>query len=439
LLTARPPTKPLTLAEFGGALAALAFFETRPFLAVAVSGGPDSLALAILADRWARERHGQICAVTVDHRLRPESGDEIRRLHGWFAARAIRHEILVWSAHKPATGVQEAARAARYQLLAEWCREHGCLHLLTAHHREDQAETHLIRHSASSGADGLAGMSAIREFADCRILRPLLGVAKARLVALLNAERQPFITDPSNRDPTFERSWLRRTGAVPVGADFATLLSGIRKLGHDRVAHERKCGRLLAQSVILHPAGFAVLDPGIALAPSDIAEPAFQAIVAVIGGKPYPARRERVVRLHGMLAGAACRGHTLGGCRFVHWRHRILVLRELAGAAGPVRLAPGTSFLWDRRFIVVLPASATGAVTVGYLGRSGVVALNRHRPQTRRRSLPRLIYPVLPAVWDQEGVAAVPHLGYRRDGAAALPEFNFRPINRLTRAGFTVV
>jgi len=439
LLTPGPPSKAVTLAEFGAALTALAFFETRPFLAVAVSGGPDSLALAILADRWARERHGEICAVTVDHRLRPESGDEIRRLHGWLAARAIRHEILTWSAHKPATGIQEAARAARYQLLAEWCREHGCLHLLTAHQREDQAETHLIRRSASSGADGLAGMSVIREFVDCRILRPLLGVAKARLVALLDAERQPFITDPSNRDPTFERSWLRGTGAVPVGADFATLLSGIRELGYERVAHERKYAQLLAQTVVLHPAGFAVLDPGVALAPSDIAERAIQAIVAVIGGMPYPARRERVARLQGLLTRAVHRGHTLGGCRFVYWRHRILVLRELAGAAGPVQLIPGTSLLWDRRFSVVLPASATGAVTVGYLGSSGVVALNRHRRETHRCGLPRLIYPILPAVWDQEGVAAVPHLGYRREGAAALPEFSFRPINPLTRAGFTVV
>jgi tRNA(Ile)-lysidine synthase len=439
LLIARPPAKPFTGAEFAASLASLGRFETRPFLAVAVSGGPDSLALAILADRWARERYGEICAVTVDHRLRPESGDEIRRLHGWLAARAIRHEILAWSVHKPATGVQEAARAARYQLLAEWCREHGCLHLLTAHHRDDQAETHLIRRSASSGADGLAGMSAIREFADCRILRPLLDVAKARLVALLDTERQPYITDPSNCDPTFERSWLRGTGAVPVGADFAALLGGIRELGHGRVTHERKCARLLAQTVFLHPAGFAVFDRGIALAPSDIAERAFQAIVAVVGGTPYPARRERVARLHGMLAGAARRGHTLGGCRFVHWRHRILVLRELAGAAGPVRVTPGTSFLWDRRFSVVLPASATGAVAVGYLGRSGVVALNRHRPEARHRSLPRLIYPILPAVWDQEGVAAVPHLGYRREGAAALPAISFRPINPLTRAGFTVV
>jgi tRNA(Ile)-lysidine synthase len=439
LLTASPPTEPLTLAEFAASLASLATFETRPFLAVAVSGGPDSLALVILADRWARERQGEICARTVDHRLRLESSTEIRLLHGWLSTRAIRHEILTWSADKPAGGIQEAARRARYALLADWCQKHGCLHLLTAHNREDQAETHLIRYRASSGATGLAGMSAIRELADGRILRPLLGVAKARLVALLDAERQPFITDPSNRNPTFERSRLRTTGAVPRGTNFMALLNDIRKLGHERAAHERKRDRLLAQTVVLHPAGFAVFDPRLALAPSDSAERALQAIIAAIGGRPYPARREPVARLRGMLAAADRRGHTLGGCHFVSWRNRILVLRELTGAAQAIRLPPGTSLLWDHRFSVALPATANGAVTLGYLGPSGVVELNRLQPERHRCGLPPLVYPILPAVRDEKGIAAVPHLRYRRDEDVVLPAFGFCPINPLTRAGFTVV
>jgi tRNA(Ile)-lysidine synthase len=439
LLTARLPAEPLTLAEFAASLASLAPFETNPFLAVAVSGGPDSLSLVILADRWARERQGEICALTVDHRLRPESSTEIRLLHHWLSTRAIRHEILTWSADKPAGGIQEAARRARYALLADWCQRHGCFHLLIAHHREDQAETHLIRCRASSGANGLAGMSAIRELADCRILRPLLGVPKARLVAFLEAERQHFITDPSNHDPTFERSRLRTTGAVPVGADFAALLNDIRKLGRERAAHERECDRLLAQTVFLHPAGFGVLDPRLALAPSDIAEGALQAIITAIGGRPYPARRERVARLRGMLAAANRRGHTLSGCHFVRWRNRILVLRELAGAARAIRVPPGTSHLWDHRFSITLPTNANGAVTIGYLGRSGVVELNRLQPERGHGSLPRLVYPILPAVWDAEGIAAIPHLRYRRDEEAILPGFSFCPANPLTRADFTVV
>jgi tRNA(Ile)-lysidine synthase len=432
--------EPLTLDEFAGSLTALARFENRPFLTIAVSGGPDSLALTILADRWARERGGSICAVTVDHRLRRESGCEIHLLHAWLSARRIRHEVLAWSEDKPVSGVQEAARAARYSLLAGWCRQHGSLHLLTGHHCEDQVETHLIRRRAGSGAGGLAGMPAIRELGDCRILRPLLGVAKARLVALLHAEGQPFITDPSNRDPIFERSRLRRDGAIPAGPDLEALLTNIRARGFERAVDEPDRDRLLAQAMMLHPAGFAVLDPGLVLAaPHEIAERALSAIVATIGGKPYAARRRRVARLREVLAGTPRRGHTLGGCRFVPWRERILVMRELAHAAQPVRLPPGARCLWDCRFSLALPAAASRAVRVEYLGEAGVAELNRLRPRSRRGPLARLVYQILPAVWDEKGIVAVPHLGYRRQPVGVLPEVRFRPVNPLTRAGFTVV
>src|SRR5947208_13396457 len=163
---------PLTLGELGAALAAIGGFDARPFIAVAVSGGPDSLALTILADRWVRERAGQLAALTVDHGLRPEGAEEAQTVGRWMATRGIKHHVLAWSGPKPATGIQEAARAARYGLLAEWCRAEGCLHLLTAHHREDQAETYLIRRRAGSGIDGLAGMSALREMVGIRLVRP---------------------------------------------------------------------------------------------------------------------------------------------------------------------------------------------------------------------------------------------------------------------------
>ena len=200
---------PLGLAEFAALIERLGFFETRPFVAVAVSGGPDSLALTILADRWARQHGGQICALSVDHRLRPESGDEIQQLARWLAARSIRHHILLWDGEKPVTRIQETARTARYRLMGEWCRAQGCLHILTGHHRDDQIETHLLRRDRSSGPDGLAGMSAIREIDGCRILRPLLEIPKVRLLATLAAEHQSFITDPSNLNPVYARVRLR--------------------------------------------------------------------------------------------------------------------------------------------------------------------------------------------------------------------------------------
>jgi tRNA(Ile)-lysidine synthase len=433
-------TKPLTLAEFSAALAKIARWEREPFLAVAVSGGADSLALTLLTDRWARERGGQICGVTVDHRLRPESGEEIRRLQGWLSARAIRHEILAWSGDKPVTGIQEAARATRYALLDDWCRAHGCLHLLTAHHREDQAETYLMRRRAGSGANGLAGMSAIRELSHCRVVRPLLGVAKSRLVMFLDAERQPYITDPSNSDPTFARSQLRENGLLPVGREFDVLLDEIRTFADERKSNENTRHRLLAQSVELHPAGFGLLDPAPLLDASDYAsEGLLAALAGTVGGRDYSPRRRRVVRLLEMLMKSKGRGYTLGGCQFVRWGDRILVIRELAAAARPVAMNPGDHCMWDSRFCTALPATAGSAMTVGYLGRDGVAGLGRLLRKPLPGGLPRLIYPTLPAVWDEPGLAAVPHLGYCRDVGMVLPEIRFRPANPLTRAGFTVV
>ena len=406
-----------------------------------MSGGPDSLALAILADRWTRERGGELCALTVDHRLRSESGAEIRRLQGWLSARAIRHVVLAWSGEKPKSGIQEAARVARYRLLSGWCREHGCLHLLTAHHREDQIETHLIRRRAHSGADGLAGMSAIRELGDCRLLRPLLDFPKGRLLALLDAEHQPFITDPSNRNPAFERSHFREgDDAMPAAAELPALLAEIHTSGTSRVTRERDGNAFLAQAANLHPAGFAVLDSGVLLAmPQEMAERMLSAVAATVGGALYPARRERIARLRDVLGAASCQGHTLGGCRFVRWRERVLVTRELARASDPVPLTPGDSIFWDRRFHVTLPLDGATRLTIGYLGLAGVTELNRLAAQGWRSRLPRLLFPILPAVWDDNGIAAVPHLGYRSKRAGVSPRFIFRPVNPLTQAGFAVV
>jgi tRNA(Ile)-lysidine synthase len=441
LLSRASPAEPLSLDEFGDSLATLARFESAPFLAVAVSGGPDSLALAILADRWARGQAGETCALTVDHHLRPESGAEIRRLGTWLSARGIRHEVLDWSGEKPKSGIQEAARAARYRLLDSWCREHGCLHLLIGHHRDDQIETHLIRRRARSGADGLAGMSAIRELSNCRVLRPLLGVARDRLVAFLQVENQPFIADPSNLDPAFERSHYRRDpAATAAGPGLADLAAVIRALGSTRAAREHQTNALLVRNVRVHPAGFAVLDPNVVSAASrEFAERLLSAIATTIGGLVYPPRRERIARLRETLAADGPRGHTLGGCRFIRWRERVLVMRELGHAARPARLNPGDTTIWDRRFQIIAPPNVTGSLTIGYPGEAGVAQLRRLAPRPRQGWPPRLLLPVFPMVWDEKDIASVPHLGYRREGVGAVARVVFRPTNPLTHAGFAVV
>src|SRR5215510_6550933 len=121
---------PLSDVELAARLDRLGPFERAPRLAVAVSGGADSMALALLADVWARQRGGTITALTVDHRIRSESAIEARRVGAWLAARGIAHETLVWEGPRPSGDIQAAARAARYRLLEAWCAERGYLHLL---------------------------------------------------------------------------------------------------------------------------------------------------------------------------------------------------------------------------------------------------------------------------------------------------------------------
>jgi tRNA(Ile)-lysidine synthase len=204
---------PVSAAELNSLFSDLA---SCPVLILAVSGGPDSTALMLLAARWrkARKRGPKLIAVTVDHGLRKEAKHEAAAVGRLAKKLGIAHRILRWAGKKPKTGLQEAARQARYRLLAGAARKAGAAHILTAHTRDDQAETVLIRLSRGSGMSGLRAMARISTVPGdseraIMLVRPLLDVAKARLVATLRAAKIPFADDPSNRDPRFTRARLR--------------------------------------------------------------------------------------------------------------------------------------------------------------------------------------------------------------------------------------
>src|SRR5262249_13344993 len=203
---------PLRAAEFDRLMQAVGPFESRPRVAVAVSGGSDSMALALLAHDWATRRGGEIAALTVDHGLRTEAAAEARQVGRWLRGRGIAHRILRWRPPPGALsgGMQAAARAARYRLLADWGRQRGGLHVALAHQREDQAETVLLRLARGSGLDGLAAMAPIAERAGVRLIRPLLPIPRARLRATLAGAQQSWVDDPSNDDPAHARIRMRR-------------------------------------------------------------------------------------------------------------------------------------------------------------------------------------------------------------------------------------
>jgi tRNA(Ile)-lysidine synthase len=216
------------------------------------------------------------------------------------------------------------------------------------------------------------------------------------------------------------------------------VLREIRRAANSRIPRERELAALLARAATLHPAGFAAVDPAPIVAAGELGERALGRVIAVLGGATYPVRRERLRRLREALAAHPARPYTLGGCRFVPWRGRMLALREAARTAPPLQLAPGGSGMWDQRFAASMPAAAPAPVSIKALGREGVAAL-RDQAIVEGNPLPRLVYPVLPAVWDREGLAAVPHLLWRRATFACPPVLAFRPMVSLFGTGFTVV
>jgi tRNA(Ile)-lysidine synthase len=194
----------------------LDFLAEFPVLLIAVSGGPDSTALLWLATRWrkALRRGPRLVAVTVDHGLRPAAKREAQAVASLTRALGVEHRIVRWTGAKPKTGVQEAARQARYRLLAEVARKVGARHVLTAHTLDDQAETVLIRLARGSGIAGLAAMALaspvpIEEARGVMLVRPLLRTPKSRLIATLKAAKLPYADDPSNRDAGFTRVRMR--------------------------------------------------------------------------------------------------------------------------------------------------------------------------------------------------------------------------------------
>lgn len=182
-----------------------------PAIVLAVSGGPDSIALMWLATRWRRalSRGPRLVAVTVDHGLRAEAAGEARNVKRLARTLGLSHRTMRWTGAKPKSGLPAAARNARYRLLAQAARESGATHILTAHTRDDQAETLLMRLLRGSGIAGLAAMARETERDGVLLARPFLNVPKSQLIATLRKAKVGFEDDPTNRDVSFTRPRIR--------------------------------------------------------------------------------------------------------------------------------------------------------------------------------------------------------------------------------------
>jgi tRNA(Ile)-lysidine synthase len=415
---------PVSPAEFAALMAGLGP-ESDARVAVAVSGGADSLALTVLADGWARERGGQAIGLIVDHGLRPEAAMEASATASLLSRLGIAARILKLRGLESGPGVPARARAARLALLEAAASELGITRLLLGHHAADQAETLLLRSLDGSGPAGMAGMAARRETARVALLRPFLTTTPGRLRATLTSAGLAWHTDPSNVDPRFLRARLRRMRADSEGEGIATtaLVQAAEAAGRRRAEKERARTALLAARASLHPEGYAQLSPG-PLEPEALA-----ALLRVLAGAEFAPAEGRVAALATCPAPA-----TLAGVRMLPagrlgpgW----LLVREAGAMAPPVPAIPGIR--WDGRFRLALAARPPPGARLGPLGATSAARF-RHRS-----ALPASILATLPALRIGEEVAAVPHLGYPDEQTCALVPVLFDPNEPVGGAPFTIL
>ena len=393
-------------------MAPLGPFGGAPHLAVGVSGGPHSLALALLAHGWAASRGGSVLALVADHGLRPESAAEADQVLAMLRQAGIAARVLRLGL--PAgPRLQERARTARLEALAAAAEQSGCPWLLLGHHRGDQAETLAFRALRGSGEMGLAAMAPIRLRAECLLLRPLLGFTPAALEAVVVAAGLTPIRDPSNDNPRFARVRLRQAFADPAGEGAGTqaLAEAAGAFAQRRARLEAALLARLAQAAEIRPEAYAWIDP-VALGQDEVSAMALARLVGLIGGAAWPIASTDAAALrargHGSLGGAWLRPAARG---------RWLLVRDPGLIAPRQPLTP--PLFWDGRFRVQGPARP--GWHCGALGEAAGRFKNRGvSPITALRALP--------ALWDAEGMlAVVPGLFYREASDRDCWRFAFLP------------
>ncbi len=411
--------EPIAEPDADDIFASLARFDA---LLLAVSGGPDSLALLHLIAEWRRRLGGQapkVCVATVDHGLRAESALEAAAVADQCAGLGLDHATLVWTGPKPKRGVPDAARRARYALLeahAATLQPGRSMAVVTAHTQDDQAETLVMRLARGAGVDGLAAIVPERPLSPGSgivLVRPLLGISKARLVASLIERGVTWCEDPTNFDAAFERVRVRGVLASlqDAGVERAALAATARRMGDARAALDfaalafKETLQLSFNSEV-----FAAFDrQAFERGPGLLRQRVIEGLIRRFGGTSPAPELSGIEALIAHMAAKPKSSATLGGTVVSSGERWIRIWREAGRlTAADLTLVPGVPQLWDKRFWVMVSEPCSVPVRVKALGRAGYSGISArvipgHRPPANAAH-------ALPAFWSGAGLLGVPTL-----------------------------
>lgn len=368
-------------------------------VAVAVSGGADSLCLCLLTDLWAKQNNVDLFALTVDHGLRAESAKEAVFVHDLLMKKNIMHTTLVWKGEKPKTRIEEKAREERYRLLLSWCKENNVPVLLIAHHQDDQAETFFQRLIHSSGVDGLSAIQAQSEREGVKLWRPLLDFSRKDIQQTMkNYFHQEWVEDPSNQSMEYERVRLRKFQKQldEIGLTTEAVALSAKRLSRARRALEQMTFDFWKSYVLRHEAGFIFIDK------RDFA-PLSEEIALRILNKAFlfvsgcEARMSQLETLYSQLKKNVCT--TLCECVIISNKQGIYVCKEFSRMQKAQHINKNESCVWCG-----FEVSCNKDAKVAPLGDA-----------LKIKSLPAAVQRAIPAFFDKKGLAFVPALDYKRE------------------------
>lgn len=407
---------------FASRMTALGVDASR-LIAVAVSGGVDSMVLAHLALGWAQKNNAQIYAFTVDHRLRPESGREATQVKATLEGWGVPCDVLIWQDAAGGSALQARARTARYELLAQACKQKGIAQLLLGHQADDQAETFWLRLVDGSGIDGLGGMKPRRDEGALALLRPMLAVTRGDIRAYAVANNIRVIEDPSNTADKFTRVRLR--GLVDSlqaeGLTPQRLGLVMQKIADATAALDWVRDDFLARHVQAHRAGVFLVDAeAFKKLPTDLQRRVLTELLGRHSPSAYPPRHQALDDLRLAVCGANFGGATLQGCHVFMRGAHIWVAREVAAISSHIDVGPAP-IVWDNRFVV---RSGGGPLRLAALAAGGILQLSvKETPELA--ALPEIARRGLPAVYEGEKLVYIPYLSDEERGLSAglAPDF----------------
>lgn len=341
--------------------------------------------MALLALSWEHAHNigAALSVLTFDHGLRVGSANEALWVHHWCVSRGLAHTTLDWIGHKPGTGIQAAARKARYDALASEVRRIGADVLLTGHTANDQAETYVMRKARSESASSLASILPEIKWDGVRIVRPLLGLKREALRDMLRARNIEWLEDPSNDDEKFERVRVRKALDVDLIDQFVVRAQEAQLAvvqAQHMVTDWRKTISKDRYGVIRFPRDSFLALP--VTAQHEALKVAFRDFARDCGANVTAGERDRFLQ---WLAHNEVGKRTLGHVIFSSSKGTLSMMRELAFLPSDTVPESG-KLLWDGRFAIEAPAGAR------------VMALGRTQHYLRDQTIPALVQKGLPCV-----------------------------------------